>query len=159
VVPSEVIITTTSAESAAAAAEAAAAEAAGESAATATAARLITGWSLGAWAKEAEDQWAEAQRVKDGRLHSVAGPWHTLPATSSTRILNLWFLSQTAYYDHSAVYARRRHAFSTPAYCAKWHTTQIGWGGQTGMWTFLELLDGRPYKFTVRATSEIGRSI
>jgi len=29
-------------------------------------------------------------------------------------------------------------------------TTQIGWGGQTGIWTFLELIDGRPYKFTVR---------
>ena len=31
-------------------------------------------------------------------------------------------------------------------------TTQIGWGGQTGIWTFRESIDGRPYKFTVRAT-------
>ena len=30
-----------------------------------------------------------------------------------------------------------------------WHKpTQIGWGGQTGIWTFLDLIDGRPYKFT-----------
>ena len=28
--------------------------------------------------------------------------------------------------------------------------THIGWGGETGIWTFLELKDRRPYAFTVR---------
>jgi hypothetical protein len=37
--------------------------------------------------------------------------------------------------------------------------TQIGWGCQTGICTFRASIDGRPYMVTVRATSEIGRSI